>query len=526
MLAAGRSLMKSRDAVRAGVGVLLCVAGFVLARSNPYRETTVLIDAGGCRMVTDVVDAGNDETQGSVVLLHGVAANKKIMSYLAQAFAQQNLRVFVPDLPGHGRTVGPFSFARADACAGSLVRQLAARKAIDPARTILAGHSMGGAIAVRIAARIPVAGAIAVSPAPMSAAHGVPRDMLLFDGPPLTPEKTLVLSGSWEPRAVRDTARDLAGTGSTTNGKYALIPRATHVSLLFDRRVARDAQEWAAQALHLASDAALPSSQALIGSFVGFAGLLVLAGPFIRETLSLHSPQKTHSGEMDEAPASGANSASGGVAAPSAFRLLVEVGATCLFTVVVLRWWNPLSFVRVFDGGYLASFLLITGIGLLLLHHKSARTLWRENAGTLAAAAFAGLVLHLLVTGWFDATLTEAWLSAARWARFPALFAGALGYLTAEEVLLGPSSLRSAFARLVLALASRLLAWLALVFGVFTLHSGAMLPLLVGGFLAAFSVFQRLGMDVVRRDTGSAMAAALFGAILLSGFCLVIFPIT
>jgi hypothetical protein len=45
-------------------------------------------------------------------------------------------------------------------------------------------------------------------------------------------------------------------------------------------------------------------------------------------------------------------------------------------------------------------------------------------------------------------------------------------------------------------------------------------------YLGFFSLFQRLGMDLVRRQTGSAIAAAVFGAILLAGFCLVIFPVT
>jgi hypothetical protein len=33
-------------------------------------------------------------------------------------------------------------------------------------------------------------------------------------------------------------------------------------------------------------------------------------------------------------------------------------------------------------------------------------------------------------------------------------------------------------------------------------------------------------MDLVERESGSALAAAVFGAILLAGFCLVIFPVT
>ena len=72
--------MKWRKGLRAAVGVVLCIAGFALAWATPYRETTVLVGAGGCRLVTDVVDRGNDDTQGYVVLFHGLAANKKIMA--------------------------------------------------------------------------------------------------------------------------------------------------------------------------------------------------------------------------------------------------------------------------------------------------------------------------------------------------------------------------------------------------------------------------------------------------------------
>ena len=141
-------------------------------------------------------------------------------------------------------------------------------------------------------------------------------------------------------------------------------------------------------------------------------------------------------------------------------------------------------------------------------------------------AALAGFLLHLLVTGWLDSTFTEAWLTWARWARFPVLFVAALAYLVAEELLLGPVNVRGSGARIWLALALRLAAFVALVFGIFVLHSGVILVILLALYLALFFVFQRLGMDLVRKQTGSAIAAAVFGAILLAGFCLVIFPVT
>ena len=45
-------------------------------------------------------------------------------------------------------------------------------------------------------------------------------------------------------------------------------------------------------------------------------------------------------------------------------------------------------------------------------------------------------------------------------------------------------------------------------------------------YFVLLHVLQRRGMDIVRQETGSVAATAVFGAILLAGFCLVIFPVT
>ena len=506
--------MKARGGIRLGIGAALCVAGFVLAKgTSAYRETTVAFDAGGCHLVTDIIDKGQDETQGSVVLLHGLSANKKIMEHLAQAFAEQNLRVFVPDLPGHGRTAGPFTFARAESCSESLVRELVARKVIEAPRTILAGHSMGGAIAIRVGARVGVAGVIAISPAPMRVAHGVPADMLPYTNPPALPPHTLATSAAFEPLGIRELTREMVADDPGGTSAYLFIPRATHVSVLFDPRVMRAAQDWAAKTLGLASSpVAVPPSAPLVGATLGLAGILLLAGPFVRETVGARNRQAANAPDA--------------AAEFSIWRSLMEVALASLMAVIVLQFWNPFSFVRMYNGGYFASFLLMTGLGLLLVHRKAIQELTRARVATVVWAAFAALVLHLLVTGWSDATLTESWVSTARWARFPVFFVAALPYLLAEELLLGPNGTRPGWVQLVVALALRLAAFLVIVFGIFVLHSGAIMLILLALFLAVFFVFQRMGMSLVRRETGSVLAAAVFGAILLAGFCLVIFPVT
>jgi hypothetical protein len=210
----------------------------------------------------------------------------------------------------------------------------------------------------------------------------------------------------------------------------------------------------------------------------------------------------------------------------SLFRSLIEVALASLVAVVVLRFWNPFSFVKMYSGGYFASFLLITGLALLFVHRKGMLPLGRTRVAMLLRTAFAALVLHLLVTGWSDVTLTESWVSAGRWARFPVFLVAALSYLLAEEFLLGPANTSAGWMRLLVALALRFAAFLVILFGIFVLHSGAIMLILLALFLAVFFVFQRMGMHLVRHETGSMLAAAVFGAILLAGFCLVIFPVT
>ena len=144
----------------------------------------------------------------------------------------------------------------------------------------------------------------------------------------------------------------------------------------------------------------------------------------------------------------------------------------------------------------------------------------------LIGAIAGGVLLLLLVTGWFELTLSEAWLNAARWARFPFFLVAVLPYHFGEEVLLGAPEKLSGWRRLGAGMSFRLVAWLAVLVGLLYFHSGEILLALLAPYFALLCLLQRRGMDIVRMGTGSATAAAVFGAILLAGFCLVIFPIT
>jgi hypothetical protein len=148
---------------------------------------------------------------------------------------------------------------------------------------------------------------------------------------------------------------------------------------------------------------------------------------------------------------------------------------------------------------------------------------WKSG---LLGAFFAGLILVLLFTAWLELSLYEAWLTPAKWLRFPFLFLAFLPYHFAEEISLGPAAAKTAWKRFAAGLSLRAVAWGALVVGVLYLHSGEILMVLLLPYFVLLFSLQRRGMDIVHQETSSALAAAAFGAILLAGFCLVIFPVT
>ena len=506
--------MKSRKSARPIAGIVLIAAGFWLAFPKAYRERTYLIPAGGCRLETTIFEKKDAAPQGTVLLFPGLVANKKVMAFLAGGFAEQNLRVFVPDLPGHGHSPGPFSPQRAEDCAEALLSGLIARGMANPDRTIVAGHSMGGAIALRVGAKIPVAGVVAISPAPMHAAHGVQPEMLLYPEPGPLPQRFVVISGSLEPGSLRANAADLVASRSDRTAQLLVIPRATHASLIFDRAAVRAFQDWTAETLQLTGTPGMPSFRQPYGAIAGFLGLLLLANPFLRELTG-----KKQSGEKEQTTAGTDKS----VPWP---RMLLEFALGAMLLVVMLRFGNPLHGIRLFEGDYLASFLLLLGLALLLLHRNSLRDQLLHWKTGLLGALFAALILVLLFSTWLELSVYEAWLTPSKWSRFPFLFLAFLPYHFAEEICLGPAANKSAWRRFARGLSLRAVAWGALALGVFCLHSGEILMVLLLPYFVLLTILQRRGMDMVHRETSSALAPAVFGAILLAGFCLVIFPVT
>ena len=506
---AGVAPLNRRALFRAAVGITLCVIGIFLARRESYEVRTVFATAGGCNMPTDIYEARSGTPVGSVVLFHGLSANRKVMAFSAQEFANQDLRVFVPDLPGHGKTSGPFSPQRVETCAEALVRDLAARKAILPERTLLAGHSMGGAIATRVAAHFPVACVIAISPAPMHPAPGVSRELLLFPEPPVLAAHALVLSASWEPASIRQIAKELVTESVNSTNRFDTIPDTTHVSILFSHAAFEAMRSWTSQILGTNPTAPFPKNLPAIGCIFGVVGLSLLTPPFLREmapsrhTLLANDPNPPH----------------------TFMRTALFLAIFSSLAVALLHFFIPFQFLHIFQGGYVASFLFLVGIAMSIVHRQAVpRMRFFFNSSTAASSA-AAILLVLLYGAWFELTFYEAWLTPSRWLRFPLLALVVVPWHLAEELFLGDPVSTPRFRRLMHFLAFRTILWLVLIAAIFYLHSGQFVFILLVVYFLLFSLLQRMATDVIRARTRSVPAATIFGAILLAAFALAILPV-
>lgn len=522
--------MKRRERLLALLGIALLGAGAVLvARSHGPKRDFVL--TGICRTPISVIEPPSDSPAGSAVVFHGLSANRKLMQTTGQWLAALGLRVYLVDFPGHGDSAERFSYARAEQCAATALDSLIQHGEIVPERTVLAGHSMGGAIAIRMADRWPTAATIAISPAPMAEAHGVLSNLVLYPMPHRMPVNLLVIYGGWESAKMakanetllRAAGGERLGREDFEQRRSAMlisIPYATHTSLLFDRRVKAWTQDWARNALGLKPGSGGETrSFPVLGGLLGLLGLILvfpLAASSVANLFGL-SPAKQPSQDAEALPADSASSAG---------RHLLLWAVVALLAVAVLKFWVPLRSLHIMTGDYLVSFFTLIGLALILLQRNAARTELRFRLQAAAMACALGMAAMLVFGAWLNWQLDDAWMNGPRWLRFPFLLIYLLPYFVAEELALGPPEASRSGGRSGLFLALRLELWLVLLLALVAFSSGQILILLLAVYLLLFSVVQRLGSDAVRRRTGSAAAAAVFGAILGAWFVAAVFPRT
>ena len=552
----------------AGVGVVLLVVSVWAIRNTELPSEDFTISAGRCRVPVTVVEPVRNETGGgtrrAAIVLHGLAANRRVMRLLGESLAaDDDLHVYLLDLPGHGDNTEPFSFARVEECAAAVAEKLIRDGTISPTQTAIVGHSMGGAIAIRLADRVPLAATVALSPAPMILSRRMPANLAVFsaqyDLPALKHQaETLSQAAGGD----RDAADDFAELRAF---RLERVARANHHSVLDDPLVAAQAATWIAASLDPAALRANELStwtgrvHSLSSRFAGFyvakrsyrVALIAAVAPLVGAigiillfplALDIASRRAGRNGEANNPGVKPRRSAERPSSAkfrdvfdvptePIAPRIspalaLIE-GSVCAFAAVLaLRVALPLRFLHMYSGDYLASLLIIFGALLIAFNLRAAKDAWSWKPGAFLAAVMLGFAVMLAIGAWLNWRLVDLWLNGARWWRFAALLPFCFAFSFSEEVVLGPvrRGKRRAW-RLVIFLLLRFELWLAAVFAFYALGSGQVVIGVLAPALAGFSIVQRLGTDKIRASTGSAVAAAVFGAILAAWFIAAVFPL-
>ncbi|HEX6815776.1 MAG TPA: alpha/beta fold hydrolase [Gemmatimonadaceae bacterium] len=162
------------------------------------------------------------------VLLHGLPGNEKNLD-LAQAVRRAGWNAITFNYRGSWGSPGSFRFGQNLEDADAVLRYLAdsARQlGIDTTRVVIAGHSMGGWVAILTAAHHPdLAGLVLISAADMGRDAALPRDTL-----------TAVMADNMESLAgvtARSMANDLAAGAAASHWTFAdAVPGLAHMRML------------------------------------------------------------------------------------------------------------------------------------------------------------------------------------------------------------------------------------------------------------------------------------------------------
>lgn len=526
------------------VGAALLLAGCLLILFNRAPTIDNVLD-DACRthvsLIKPVQRYFSETTLGGpawfAVVIHGLAANRKVMIPIGQQLASSGAAVYLLDSPGEGDSTGKFSFANTESCAASAIAELARTSDIHLDRTVIVGHSLGGATAIRLADQFPQsAGTIALSPAPLIMPRHVPANLL-------------IVSAQFDPWQLRNGVKqDLAAIGhfgalpsdfaAHRAVGYVYEPFALHGSVLFDPRVLRIMTAWALKSVQMPSDfeaSTRGEMLAMSGGALGLVGLTLMLPFFatlcVRLTDSLHASAVISPHALAPLAGSAADvaTASNGAAPLSLRALYVRLMLAAIAAAVLLIPGVPLRGLHLYSADYVASFLALAGLILLVLLPDSSRARIHFDRRAHFAAILFALIALFAFGFWLNWQMTSFLPNATRAWRILPLALVTWPFFAAEELALkaavSPASRHAARDRWLLFLGSRGVLLGVLILGYFGFANSEFLPILIAPFMFVISCAQRWGSDLLRARTGSILAGAAFNAILAAWFFAAVFPL-
>jgi len=398
---------------------------------------------------------GNDTTKGRVLVVHGLDVSKETVGFLSQAIADGGFDVYSIDLPGHGDSKVGFQTDLAQRAISNAKRHLGEK-------TFVVGHSMGAGLLLDLAETEQFSTMVLLSPPPLSVAE-------------IHAERVLIATDRMDIPRIRRFVPIAADIGSPNVEAWDL-PWGGHSALIHNPEYIRKVVEW------LGGDGAKTRTTSRMVWLVIMFAAAVTFGASLLPGRTLETVDVT--------------------AATTCARYIVAYGIALL----VLKFVNPMGWVRLFATDYLLGFFLVAG----LCNWAVTRNIKTDREGiptaTLAAAFVIIVIGFLIVSRALHMSLTDG-----RWWRFPLFAIAAFPFFMSDELSI--RHIRPRWKSEAVALLTRILLLAFLLTGVLTINRGDAFLVLIAPLITIFWIALWFASGVIHRHTQSPLAAAVFAAI-------------
>jgi len=435
-------------AIAAAVFVLSSAA---FARLQP-PSTTGILQTNPPTPYIQVYPASGSRQR--VLVVHGLDSSKNTMQLISDALADGGFDVYNIDLPGHGDSQVGFE--------AGFARETLRRVVAEIKPDIVLGHSLGAGLLLDLSVDQHFSTMVLLSAPPTPI-------------PQIQADRLLLITGAYDIGRIQQFAPIMNDLGGPHVESWRLR-WAAHSSAIFNPVHIQRIVEW----LH--GDASkVRTLERILCVFAMLASIVVLGLSTLAGT-----PIQT---EAMPLPAT-----------------VVRYIAASGVSILILKWFVPLAWLRLFATDYMISFLFLTGLLLCMQLPKWSQPRFVSVLkGIAAAAVIIGLSL-IAAAPIFHMTLSDG-----RWWRFPFIAAAGLPLFVFDETTI--RKIHPQWVSVGMAVITRTILWASLMTGVLLLNRDAAFLVLIAHLMVFFWLGLWFAAYVVHRHTQDSFAAALFAAL-------------
>jgi hypothetical protein len=410
------------------------------------------------------------EQRGRILVVHGLGVSKNTMNLISSALADGGFDVWTIDLPGHGSSGVGFETDLAE----RVIRN--AYKFLGPGTSVL-GHSLGAGLLLDLSATEQFSTMVLLAPPPISISE-------------IHADRVLIATGEFDIPRIRSFAPVAADVGGT-RVEFWVLPWGGHTTPVYYPEFIRRMVEWLGGVGGTVRTGQRMFWLALMFVAAVGMGILLLPGPSVAR---LPTPMP-------------------GVLA----RYVIASG----IAIAVLKFVDPLSWLKIFATDYLLGFLFLTGaVGAVYdraFFRQSTKCARSQTAPTirhlrlflkpLAAAAFVIVVFGFVI----GSHVLHMTLSDGRWWRFPIIALAGFPLFFHDELIIRP--IAPAWKSATVAVLTRVLFLAFLLTGVLVLNRDKEFLVLLTPIIVVFWIALWFASGLVRRNTQDPLSAAVFAAI-------------